>query len=282
MASPPNIESSSNPDTVTGGSGTIGFGTIIAQAPNEVLGFYGNVGTVKATGTTGWTIAQVVAQLQAQGLFGTGGTAPTPGVYSDTLIAGAGSVGTVTPGGSYLPNIYDLVPLVGGTGHGATAMINVNGAGSVGTVANDLNVQVVYGGTGYTVGDVLTAVTQTPVFSTTGLGSGFQFVVSALQTNGAITVGAVASFGTIWSGINYVPGTYTGVALTNGYGTGCTATITVNGAGVVSAAVLVSGGSGYAAGDILSAAPSQLGVVSNNLGSGLRSGGFVVTVATIV
>jgi hypothetical protein len=70
MASPPNLEGTSNPDTVTGGKGTTGFGTIIAEATNETLGFYGSVGTVQPANTTGFTTAQVVAALQALGLFG--------------------------------------------------------------------------------------------------------------------------------------------------------------------------------------------------------------------
>ena len=197
--------------------------------------------------------------------------------YSNTIA----TFGTVTPGGSYLPNIYENVPLTGGTGTGATATINVNGAGSVGSVINDAAVTLTNGGTGYTAGDILSATTQTGVFSTTGLGSGFSVVVSTLQPNGVFSSGPIASTGAIQSGLNYLPGSYTNVPLVGGHGTGAQATIVVNGATNVSSVVITNNGTGYAVGDELSATPASLGVPINNPGSGLQTGGFTVLVATI-
>ena len=248
-------------------------------SPTGTVGAFGVTPVTQPTSASVTNIATMIVALQNLGWIGPG--APNPNVNLGTINAGASSVGTVVPGGSYLPNIYDLVPLTGGTGTGATAMININGAGSVGTVANDLNVNIINGGHGYTVGDVLSATTQTGVFSTTGLGSGFTMTVSSLATDGAVTVGAVASLGTLWSGINYVTGTYTGVNLTNGHGTGAKATIVVDETGVVTTVTVTTAGTGYAVGDELSASAADLGVAVNNPGSGLWSGGFLVAVATI-
>ena len=208
-----------------------------------------------------------------------GGTGYTVGTTT-TETAGVGNLGTITPGGSYLPNIYENVPLTGGTGHGATATININGAGSVGAVANNAAVVITNPGTGYTAGDVLSATTQTGVFSTTGLGSGFAVVVSTVVT-GTFPTGPLATGALSWSGLNYLPGSYTNVPLVGGHGTGAQATIVVNGATNVSSVVVTAHGTGYKVGDVLSATPASLGVPVNNPGSGLQSGGFEYTVSTI-
>jgi hypothetical protein len=73
-------------------------------------------------------------------------------------------------------------------------------------------------------------------------------------------------------GTGYTDGTYPNVALTGGTGTGATANITVA-AGAVTAATLVNPGTGYTAGDTLSAAPAAL--------SGAGGTGFTETVATL-
>jgi hypothetical protein len=88
---------------------------------------------------------------------------------------------------------------------------------------------------------------------------------------------SVSSLGVVTPGSAYTPTapgssvTYAAVALTGGTGTGATANITVTG-GAVSAVVIVNKGTGYAAGDILSAAAANIG----NTGTG-----FAVTVAAI-
>ena len=73
-------------------------------------------------------------------------------------------------------------------------------------------------------------------------------------------------------GADYDPGTYNGVDLTGGSGTGATANIVVGGGGDVTSVTLVSGGSGYNVGNILSADDSDLG--------GLGGAGLEITVAT--
>lgn len=63
----PNVEGTSNP-TATGGSQ---MGVVVGKTTTETLGFYGATGVAQPTGTSSFTtVAQVVAQLQALGLFG--------------------------------------------------------------------------------------------------------------------------------------------------------------------------------------------------------------------
>jgi len=64
--------------------------------------------------------------------------------------------------------------------------------------------------------------------------------------------GAINVTGTIVGGSGYTNGTFNGVALTGGSGSGATANITVA-SGAVTAVVIVSKGTGYAAGNTLSA-----------------------------
>lgn len=61
------------------------------------------------------------------------------------------------------------------------------------------------------------------------------------------------------AGSGYTPGTYSYVPLTGGTGSGATATITVNGSGVVSAIVINDLGVNYTVGDVLGASAANLG-----------------------
>ena len=87
----------------------------------------------------------------------------------------------------------------------------------------------------------------------------------------ALFGGIVLTLGTIVGGSLYTNGTYSGVALTGGTGSGATANITVSG-NAVTAVTIVSGGNGYLVGDNLSATAASIG------GTG---SGFSVPVATI-
>lgn len=70
--------------------------------------------------------------------------------------------------------------------------------------------------------------------------------------------GAIEKTGAITGGSSYVNGSYTGVPLTGGSGTGATANITVAG-NAVTAVTIVNKGTGYTDGNSLSAANSNLG-----------------------
>lgn len=90
-------------------------------------------------------------------------------------------------------------------------------------------------------------------------------------------VNSIGGLGIVNAGAGYTPTaagssvTYAAVALTGGTGTGATANITVTG-GMVSAVVLVNKGTGYAAGDILTAAVANIGTTGT---------GFNATVASV-
>ena len=80
----------------------------------------------------------------------------------------------------------------------------------------------------------------------------------------AAPAGALDGISLVSGGSGYVDGSYTGVSLTGGAGSGTTADITVSG-GAVTAATINEAGSGYASGNTLSAAAADLG----GSGSGL-------------
>jgi len=86
-----------------------------------------------------------------------------------------------------------------------------------------------------------------------------------------IVQGVIATTSGIVAGTSYTAGTYLGVNLTGGQGTGAIADIVISGGGVISVTIR-NGGSLYVTGDILSAPTSAIG----NTGSG-----FSVNVATV-
>ena len=83
--------------------------------------------------------------------------------------------------------------------------------------------------------------------------------------------GDILTLGTITGGSGYTNGTYTGVALTGGYGVGAVATIVVAG-NVVTTVTLTTDGNYYVAGDVLTCANTSIG------GTG---SGWSVVVATV-
>lgn len=97
-----------------------------------------------------------------------------------------------------------------------------------------------------------------------------QFYISlSTVTYGMLTSSAIAT-GTISApGAGGANGTYTGVALTGGTGTGATANITVAGT-VVTAVTIVNPGYNYTVGDVLSAASGDIGGIA----------GFTWTIST--
>ena len=86
-----------------------------------------------------------------------------------------------------------------------------------------------------------------------------------------IVQGVISTVSNIVAGTSYTPGTYLGINLTGGKGTGAVADIVISGGGVISVTIR-NGGSLYVTGDILSAPSSAIG----NTGSD-----FSVTVATV-
>ena len=114
------------------------------------------------------------------------------------------------------------------------------------TAAELLTVTSAGEGEGFTVGDDLpnATVSNTDYF--------------VIVTNGGTYTppgagGPILTLGTLVGGTGYTPGTYPAEPLVGGTGNGATADITVDGAGVVTNVVLVSGGSDYTVGNSLTA-----------------------------
>ncbi len=82
-----------------------------------------------------------------------------------------------------------------------------------------------------------------------------------------IEYNGVGRFTILNGGADYTSGSYTGVPLTGGSGTGATASITVSSAGVVNSIQIETGGSGYKRGDYLGVDDDQLARSGGSLSS---------------
>ena len=149
--------------------------------------------------------------------------------------------------------------------------------GLLGYHANGAQIISAGGGSHFRIGEVFTnnAVSDRTIwdntFSTNSFyDSGFhQYGVNLGFGNYA--GGQIVTLGAITAGSGYVNGTYNGVPLTGGAGSGATATVVVSG-GAVTAVYFESAGVNYAAANSLSASNANLG------GSG---SGFAVAVSTV-
>jgi hypothetical protein len=86
----------------------------------------------------------------------------------------------LTGGSSYVPGIYQRVPLtnISGSGSGALADISVSSTGAV------TDVDIVYGGTGYATGNILSASNS----NLGGVGTGFQITATAAERRAYVTI----------------------------------------------------------------------------------------------
>ena len=106
--------------------------------------------------------------------------------YPPTIVQGnISTFGAFSGGSGYTPGVYTNVPLIGGSGTGATATISIVGTSVAGVTLNN-------GGNFYVVGDTLSFAA-----SSIGAGTGSGF---------SITVGSISNAtGTSWLGDNYDP-----------------------------------------------------------------------------
>jgi len=220
-----------------------------------------NVSASQTVGSTSITAIGVFRDTPLTGGSGTGATANiiilNSRIYSveivnagvnyavgDSLSAtfagsvnGIATISAVTGGSNYTNGTYTLVPLTGGTGAGAVGTVVVAGN----TVTS---VTITSAGSNYTVADAMSA-------SSALLGNG----INALNS------------GSLAGGTNYGTGTYTSVPLTGGTGSNAQATIVVGAGGDVTSVTLTARGINYTAADSLSAAASNLGGVTNGVGT---------------
>ncbi len=157
------------------------------------------------------------------------------------------TLANVISGSGYIDGSYNNLAATGGSGSGLLLNLTVSGGSVSGATIAD-------GGVGYTAGDTFTGNLPPQVIPGTG------------------EILTLAS-GSLIGGADYADDTYTAVPLTGGTGSGATADVTVTN-GAVAAVVLVDGGTGYEAGDALSASDADLG------GSGIGSG-FAISAATV-
>jgi len=172
----------------------------------------------------------------------------------DTVI---GTLGGITAGSGYTNGTYNEVALSGGSGSGATANVTVSG-GIVTAVT------LVDKGVGYAASDLL-GVTPNLVG---GTGTGFSIPVSTIETN---RIGIMASTLTAAGTGTRADGTYTGVALSGGSGSGAVATVTF--AGSTTTVTITNPGTGYKVGDVLTIAANTGGITGATVAvSSLRAG----------
>ena len=147
--------------------------------------------------------------------------------FLTTLGTSVTNYGTGYDGGT-----YQNISLIGGSGQNATGDFTVTSY--LGSVTN--------AGSGYIVG----SYTGVKLNGGNGSGAVASFVSEGIQ--GSITT----------PGSGYVSNAYPGVLLTNGSGSGATANIVVTNGAVTNVTILTSG-SGYLNGDVLSASNTDLG-----------------------
>ena len=120
------------------------------------------------------------------------------------------TLGAITAGTSYATGTYSNVSLTGGSGSGATASIVVSGGGVT-------SVTVVNGGTGFVVGDTMSALAA----NIGGTGSGFSIPVATVgNTTGTTWLGdnfdTVLLYGTLMEAYTYMKGETDIIALYDG------------------------------------------------------------------
>lgn len=142
-----------------------------------------------------------------------------PGAANPDLGAVLG-LASLVPGSNYDDGTFTNVPATGGTGTGLLLDITVTGGQVTSTAIAD-------GGTGYSATEVVTAALDPAVIPGTGE---------------ALTITVTDP------GANLEDGTYTAEAIAGGTGAGLLLDLTVSG-GVITAATINDGGSGYVAGD---------------------------------
>lgn len=170
------------------------------------------------------------------------GQAPV-GTTVDLIQGGVITAVTINSGGTGYSN--STFAVIAGDGTGVTSLagagvLRLTITGGVITAATFIS-----GGIGYTSGKTFV------VFENFGGGSGasITLTISPLTVVGTSTIqaGVIAALGLGSAGSGYTPGTGYALGISDGSGTGATATFNVGGTGHVSSITLTAGGSNYTA-----------------------------------
>jgi gliding motility-associated-like protein len=235
----------------------------ITGGVNYLSGMYNNVSLTGGTGTGAKANIVVVGGAVASVTITTGGTGYVNG---DVLSAATSSLGNVGTGFRFIATAGPVIhPITAGT-----VTIEATQQGSAaGTIKTATTV------TPFLPADVTATLTiaapaitfpalGTKPYSNVDLALGATSPVAtpityiSSNTAAATIVNTLTLSSTYSIGTNYTNGTYTSVPLTGGTGTGAKATIVVANNTIASVTVTTNG-SGYVAGDILSAAVANIG-----------------------
>lgn len=180
---------------------TVGVNVIVTHPGFAGTGNYIGWFNISNPSNLIWNAGNLAAPgaVQALGTIA-GGSGYTNGTYSPVTFtcSSALTLGTLVGGSGYVSNTYYNVPLTGGSGTGALATIQVTGGIVVSCTLTS-------GGTGYTVGNTLSASNA----NLGGSGSGFSIKVATISAGtgmtGIVTValGAVSSIVILNNGAGY-------------------------------------------------------------------------------
>lgn len=178
---------------------------------------------------------------------------------------------------SKVGNLYPGALPTGGNGgpimSAGVAVSTTSRQGSASTWSNRGSETVQYG----TPVDIVAAGSSAAQIGLTNTTADFYVRFQGWVNSG--TTGLWMSPGVITPGTGYTPGTYTAVPMTGGAGTGAIATVVVGANGTVASVNLTTFGTGYVAGNTLSATAANLGGTGTGFGYVL-SGGVITAGGT--
>ncbi len=168
-------------------AGTIPVGSKVTAVnmsvdPRTFTITFPSASTVAATTTAQLKFFTPIAETGTVRSVITAADSLSQGIFSELrsgVLLSVNNLG-LTGGSSYVPGIYQRVPLtnVSGSGSGALADITVSSTGAV------TDVDIIYGGTGYASGNVLSASNS----NLGGVGTGFQITATAAERRAYVTI----------------------------------------------------------------------------------------------
>lgn len=183
----------------------------------------------------------------------TGLTLTVSSVQSGRMMKGT-KISLTSTSGTIIATVSATAPIPTGGGAGSYTLASSSGDAASRTFFGYVST------TGSSDPDVLDGTIQTLIENRANLSRYDTNAMFHLCNEWGPSGGLTAAYKKIATGgSGYATGTYTNVALTGGSGSGMKASITVNSSGVVSACTITTQGTGYRAGDVLSADASSIG-----------------------